>query len=129
LLSLPVAEKNLEMMVRFQPDLDGVFIGDPGRVRQIVTNLVGNAVKFTESGHILIEVGGKRRGEIADVTIAVADTGCGIPSDKLQAIFEEFEQVDGSAARKHNGAGLGLAISKRMVEAMGGQITVESEWG
>ena len=129
LLSLPVEEKNLELMVRFQPDLDGVFIGDPGRVRQIVTNLVGNAVKFTERGHILIDVAGQRRGEIADVTVSIEDTGCGIPTDKLQAIFEEFEQVDGSAARKHNGAGLGLAISKRMVEAMGGKITVESEWG
>ncbi len=127
LLSLPVEEKNLELMVRYSPEVDRYFIGDPGRLRQVITNLVGNAVKFTEKGHILVEVGGVRRGEIADVTIDVTDTGCGIPEQKLKAIFEEFEQVDGSAARKHNGAGLGLAISKKMIEAMGGDISVESE--
>ncbi|MEO1135320.1 MAG: response regulator, partial [Pseudomonadota bacterium] len=127
LLSLPVEEKNLELLVRYKPDLDDVFIGDPGRVRQVVTNLVGNAVKFTEKGHILIEVDGKRRGEIADVSISVTDTGCGVPIQKQKSIFEEFEQVDGSSARKHNGTGLGLAISKKMIEAMGGSITLESK--
>lgn len=129
LLSLPVEEKNLELLLRYEPALDGAFIGDPGRLRQVITNLVGNAVKFTEEGHILVEVSGVKRGEIADVTIAVTDTGCGVPEHKLQAIFEEFEQVDGSSARKHNGAGLGLAISKKMVEAMGGEISVESVSG
>ena len=129
LLSLPVEEKNLELLVRYDPALDESFIGDPGRLRQVITNLVGNAVKFTEDGHILVEVSGIKRGEIADVTIAVTDTGCGIPEHKLQAIFEEFEQVDGSSARKHNGAGLGLAISKKMVEAMGGDISVKSVSG
>ncbi|MEZ5892147.1 MAG: response regulator [Parvularculaceae bacterium] len=129
LLSLPVEEKNLELLVRFQPDLDQVFIGDPGRIRQVITNLVGNAVKFTESGHILVAVAGARRGEVADIVLSVTDTGCGIPDNKLKAIFEEFEQVDGSSARKHNGAGLGLAISKKMIEAMDGSISVESEVG
>ncbi len=129
LLSLPVEEKNLELMVRYQQEVDCGFIGDPGRLRQVITNLVGNAVKFTEKGHILVEIGGVRRGEIADVTIAVTDTGCGIPDHKLNAIFDEFEQVDGSSARKHNGAGLGLAISQKMIEAMGGNISVESEVG
>lgn len=129
LLSLPVEEKSLELLVRYKPDLDGAFIGDPGRVRQIVTNLVGNAVKFTEKGHILIEVDGVRRGEIADVIISVTDTGCGVPSHKQASIFEEFEQVDGSSARKHNGAGLGLAISKKMIDAMGGDISLESTLG
>jgi len=126
LLTLPVEEKRLELMLRYQPDLGDHFIGDPGRLRQLVTNLLGNAVKFTESGHILVDVSGRRRGEIADISITVADTGCGIPQDKLNSIFEEFEQVDSSAARRHDGAGLGLAISKRMVEAMGGEISVES---
>ncbi|WDI30618.1 response regulator [Hyphococcus flavus] len=129
LLALPVEEKGIELMVRISPKLNTDFIGDIGRVRQVVTNLVGNAVKFTESGHILLEIDGVHRGEIADVTISVSDTGCGIPDEKLKSIFEEFEQVDGSSARKHNGAGLGLAISKKMIEAMGGSIAVESEVG
>ncbi len=129
LLSLRVEEKGLEMLVRFQPDLQCGFIGDPGRVRQIITNLVGNAVKFTEKGHVLIDIAGRSRGELADIEISVTDTGCGIPDSKINAIFEEFEQVDGSAARRHDGAGLGLAISKRMAEAMGGEIRVESELG
>jgi len=125
LLSLPVEEKRLELMVRYEPDIDCRFIGDPGRLRQVITNLVGNAVKFTEQGHVLVEVSGVRRGVIIDVS----DTGCGIPECKQAAIFGEFEQVDGSSARKHNGAGLGLAISKKMVEAMGGEISVESVLG
>ena len=129
LLTLPVEEKELELMLRYQPGLGDHFVGDPGRLRQLVTNLLGNAVKFTEAGHILVDVSGKRRGEIADVTITVSDTGCGIPPEKLSSIFDEFEQVDSSAARRHDGAGLGLAISKRMVEAMGGEIAVESTVG
>ena len=129
LLSLRIEEKGLEMLVRFQPDLQSGFIGDPGRVRQVITNLVGNAVKFTENGHVLIEVSGIARGEIHELEISVSDTGCGIPESKLKDIFEEFEQVDGSAVRRHDGAGLGLAISKRMVEAMGGQVSVASELG
>ena len=129
LLSFPVEEKELEILVRFQPGLRGQYIGDPGRIRQVVTNLVGNAIKFTDEGHVLIEVSGARRGEIADITIAITDTGCGIPAEKLNAIFEEFEQVDGTAQRRHDGAGLGLAISKRMVEAMEGDISVESKTG
>lgn len=129
LLTLPVEEKNLELMLRYEPGLGNHFVGDPGRLRQLVTNLLGNAVKFTESGHIFVDVSGKRHGDIANVTITVADTGCGIPTGKLQSIFEEFEQVDSSAARLHDGAGLGLAISKRMVEAMGGEISVESNVG
>ena len=129
LLALRVEEKGLEMLVRFQPDLHSDFIGDPGRVRQVITNLVGNAVKFTETGHVLIEVSGRPRGECHELEISVSDTGCGIPEAKLKAIFEEFEQVDGSAVRRYDGAGLGLAISKRMVEAMGGEISVTSDLG
>lgn len=129
LLAVPAQEKNLEFLVRVSPQLDTAFIGDIGRVRQVVTNLVGNAFKFTEEGHILLEVDGVHRGEVADVSITVSDTGCGIPEEKLKSIFEEFEQVDGSSARKHNGAGLGLAISKKMVQAMGGSISVKSEVG
>ena len=129
LLSLRVEEKGLELMVRYQPGLGSQFIGDPGRVRQVVTNLIGNAVKFTDKGHVFIDVSGKRRGEVADLTIAVTDTGCGIPEKQLRSVFEEFEQVDTSAARRHDGTGLGLAISKRMVEAMGGEISLQSKVG
>jgi len=129
LLALRVEEKGLELMMRYQPDLGSKFVGDPGRVRQIVTNLIGNAVKFTDHGHVLIEINGVRRGEITDINIAVTDTGCGIPEDQMLTVFEEFEQVDGSAMRRHDGAGLGLAISKRMVEAMGGEITLTSTLG
>ncbi len=129
LLALRVEEKDLEMMVRYQPDLGGNFVGDPGRVRQIVTNLVGNAVKFTDEGHVLLEVSGKRRGELADVVISVTDTGCGIPRDQHRSVFEEFEQVDGSAVRRHDGTGLGLAISRKMINAMGGEISLESAVG
>ncbi len=129
LLSLRVEEKGLEMLVRFQPDLQCGYIGDPGRVRQVVTNLIGNAVKFTDDGHVLIEVSGRSRGEITEVEISVKDTGCGIPDSKRHAIFDAFEQVDGSTARRHDGAGLGLSISKRMVEAMGGEISVKSALG
>jgi PAS domain S-box-containing protein len=129
LLALQVEKKGLEMMVRYDPDLGSAFVGDPGRIRQIITNLVGNAVKFTDEGHILLDVTGKRRGEIASVVISVTDTGCGIPEEQQKAVFEEFEQVDGSSARRYDGAGLGLAISRKMVEALGGEISLTSEHG
>jgi PAS domain S-box-containing protein len=129
LLGLRVQEKGLEMLVRYQPDLGQHFIGDAGRLRQVVTNLVGNAVKFTDAGHVSISVSGQRRGETASVAISVSDTGCGIPREKLASVFEKFEQVDNTSARRFDGAGLGLAISQRIVEAMGGEISVESEVG
>jgi PAS domain S-box-containing protein len=129
LLNARVQEKGLELMLRYQPTLGTQFIGDPGRIRQIVTNLLGNAVKFTDKGHILVTVSGRRRGETADVEIAVEDTGCGIPADKLDAIFHAFEQADSSAARRHDGTGLGLAITRRLVEAMNGEIVAASEVG
>ncbi len=129
LLSMRVQEKGLELLVRVEPGLSTHFISDAGRIRQVVTNLLGNAIKFTEEGHVLVEVSGEPRGETADIEIAITDTGCGIPAEKLDAIFEEFEQVDGSAARRFDGAGLGLAITKRIVDALGGSISVASEVG
>ncbi|MFN0025235.1 MAG: response regulator [Parvularculaceae bacterium] len=129
LLNARVQQKGLELMLRYQPTLGADFIGDPGRIRQIITNLLGNAVKFTDKGHILITISGRRRGETADVEIIVEDTGCGIPAEKLEAIFHAFEQADSSAARRHDGTGLGLAITRRLVEAMGGAIRAESETG
>jgi PAS domain S-box-containing protein len=129
LLNIQVEEKGLELMLRYQPTLGTRFIGDPGRIRQIVTNLIGNAVKFTEKGHIFVSVSGKRRGETADIELIVEDTGCGIAEDKLELIFHAFEQADGSAARRHDGTGLGLAITRKLVEAMGGAIHATSALG
>ncbi len=129
LVSARVAEKNLELIVRIDPNLPASVTGDVGRFRQIVTNLLGNAVKFTEHGHVLIDVGGEVREGTAHLEIRVADTGIGIPAAKLQSVFEKFAQVDGSSTRRHEGTGLGLAIAARLVDLMGGRIGVESEVG
>jgi signal transduction histidine kinase/DNA-binding response OmpR family regulator len=134
LVSSRVAEKDLELAVRVDPQLPEMFVGDVGRIRQIVTNLVGNAVKFTERGHVLIEVTGTMREESQGsgayvLNFRIEDTGIGIPADKLDRIFEKFSQVDYSATRKHEGTGLGLAISRSLVELMNGRIGVESTVG
>ncbi len=129
LVSARVAEKNIELIVRVDPRLPAFVVGDAGRFRQIVTNLLGNAVKFTEKGHVLIDVGSEIVGENIDLKVRVEDTGIGIPADKLQSVFEKFAQVDGSSTRRHEGTGLGLAIAARLVDLMGGQIGVESEIG
>ena len=129
LTSSQVEEKGIELMFRFQPDLKPHLIGDVGRLRQVITNLVGNAVKFTDTGYVLINVSGKNRGDMIDLKVAVEDTGCGIPADKLGAVFNKFEQVDGSSSRKFEGTGLGLSISKRIIELMGGALGVESKEG
>ncbi|PHP66159.1 hybrid sensor histidine kinase/response regulator [Zhengella mangrovi] len=129
LVSAKVAEKDLELIVRIDPGLPAVLFGDVGRFRQIVTNLLGNAVKFTEAGHVLVDVTGETRDGIAHVRISVEDTGVGIPRDKLQAVFDKFAQVDGSSTRRHEGTGLGLAIASRLIDLMGGEIGVESTYG
>ncbi|RUW01847.1 MULTISPECIES: response regulator [unclassified Mesorhizobium] len=129
LVSARVAEKNLELIVRVDPRLPGFVVGDAGRFRQIVTNLLGNAVKFTEKGHVLIDVGGDVVDGTVQLKVRVEDTGIGIPAEKLQSVFEKFAQVDGSSTRRHEGTGLGLAISARLVDLMGGKIGVESEIG
>ena len=130
LVSTRVAEKDLELIVRVAPDLPPSLVGDIGRFRQITTNLVGNAVKFTERGHVLVEVSGKPidNGNVM-VTVRVEDTGIGIPEDKLAAVFEKFAQVDASSTRRHEGTGLGLAIATRLVDLMGGEIGAESTPG
>jgi signal transduction histidine kinase/CheY-like chemotaxis protein len=129
LVSARVAEKNLELIVRVDPRLPGYLIGDVGRFRQIVTNLLGNAVKFTERGHVLIDVAGEVKDGVAHLHVRVEDTGIGIPAEKLQSVFEKFAQVDGSSTRRHEGTGLGLAIGARLIDMMGGNIGVESELG
>jgi len=129
LVSTRAKEKDLELIVRVQPGLDGMFVGDVGRIRQIVTNLLGNAVKFTDEGHVLVDVAGNRMPAGTKLTISVTDTGIGIPPEKLSQIFEKFSQVDTSSTRRHEGTGLGLAITSRLVELMGGEIGVDSAEG
>ncbi len=135
LVSSKVAEKDLELSVRIDPALPEMFIGDVGRIRQVVTNIVGNAVKFTERGHIFIDVSGtlvEEPGNAAPVyrlSFRIEDTGIGIPADKQERVFEKFSQVDYSTTRKHEGTGLGLAISRSLVDLMGGTIRVRSVEG
>jgi signal transduction histidine kinase/CheY-like chemotaxis protein len=120
-------ERKLDVVLRYPAAAPEHFIGDAGRVRQIVTNLVGNAVKFTSSGHVLISVECPTcDGCTAEMRISVEDTGVGIPDDKLDILFEKFTQVDGATTRRYGGTGLGLAISKQLVNLMGGAIGVES---
>jgi signal transduction histidine kinase/CheY-like chemotaxis protein len=130
LVSTRVVEKDLELIVRVAPDLPAGVVGDVGRFRQIATNLIGNAVKFTERGHVLVDVSGKPVGDdTVEITVRVEDTGIGIPEDKLARVFEKFAQVDGSSTRRHEGTGLGLAIATRLVELMGGEMGAESTPG
>jgi signal transduction histidine kinase/DNA-binding response OmpR family regulator len=129
LVSARVAEKNLELIVRIDPRLPAFVVGDVGRFRQIVTNMLGNAVKFTEKGHVLIDVAGETIDGTVQLKVRVEDTGIGIPADKLPNVFEKFAQVDGSSTRRHEGTGLGLAIAARLVDLMGGKIGLESEVG
>lgn len=131
LLLQPTArEKGLEMLAEYDMFLPQRVVGDPGRVRQILTNLVGNAVKFTNEGHVLVRVLGLRHAHGAlDVRITVEDTGVGVPADKIEHIFGEFSQAEDDRNRPFEGTGLGLAITKRLVEMMEGEIWVESEPG
>ena len=115
LISTRAKEKDLELIVRIQPGLADTYVGDVGRFRQIITNLIGNAVKFTDSGHVLVDASGERREGDTTIRIAVTDTGIGIPADKLASVFEKFSQVDSSSTRRHEGTGLGLAITSRLV--------------
>lgn len=133
LVSTRVAEKDLELIVRVDQDLPEMFVGDVGRIRQIITNLVGNAVKFTEKGHVFINVGGVNVSEEGvendrfKLIFKIEDTGVGIEEEECLEVFEKFSQVDSSANRKHEGTGLGLAISSALVELMGGDIGVDSK--
>ncbi len=129
LLAGNAAEKDLHLIVRYDPELPEVFVGDLGRIRQVLTNIVGNAVKFTEKGQILVNITGTKQDGHADVLIRVEDTGPGIPADKLNIIFEKFNQVDASSTRRHEGTGLGLAIAAGLVDLMGGRFGVDSTLG
>jgi two-component system sensor histidine kinase/response regulator len=122
--------KDLELRLTVQPSVPTLVVSDPARLRQILINLVGNALKFTERGEIVVEV--KKETEADNCTIfhfSVRDSGIGIPLEKQRLIFEAFSQADSSTTRKFGGTGLGLAISHRLVNLMGGQIWVESKVG
>lgn len=133
LVSSKVAEKDLELIVRVDPALPKTMVGDVGRIRQIITNLLGNAVKFTEKGHVFVNINGEVHKEgddnVAGLKFSIEDTGIGIPEEKCAQVFQKFSQVDTSATRKHEGTGLGLSISSSLVGLMGGEIGVESEVG
>ncbi len=130
LLQPSVQDKGIELIVDFDLFLPTRFIGDPGRIRQVLTNLMGNAVKFTHSGHVLVRVVGLEQPDgLQQLHITVEDTGIGIPAALLGHIFGEFNQVEDQANRKFEGTGLGLAITKRLVGLMGGAVWVESEPG
>jgi signal transduction histidine kinase/CheY-like chemotaxis protein len=126
--------KDVEILVRYLPEVPSRFVGDEGRIRQILVNLVGNAVKFTSRGHVAVAVavavaqGGERDGAVL-LDLSVEDTGVGIPAAAQQIIFEKFQQADGSTTRLYGGSGLGLAIVRELVTLMGGRVGVASEVG
>ncbi|MGC8908390.1 MAG: response regulator [Desulfomonilaceae bacterium] len=123
-------KKGLELAYSVDPEVPALVVGDPGRVRQILVNLVGNSIKFTEAGEIVVNVRllNKTDDEV-EIHVTVRDTGIGIPEDKQQKIFEAFEQVDNASTRQYAGTGLGLAITSQLVQKMGGRIWVESTLG
>jgi signal transduction histidine kinase/CheY-like chemotaxis protein len=126
-LSLRAHQKEIELAVEIAPDVPAFVIGDPGRLRQVLLNLIGNAIKFTERGEVVLAVTlEKLEAQQLILRFSVRDTGIGIPADKLCRIFQAFEQADTSTTRQYGGTGLGLAISVRLVEIMQGRIWVES---
>jgi signal transduction histidine kinase/CheY-like chemotaxis protein len=130
MLAPQTEDRGLELVLDYPATLPQSFIGDGGRIRQVVTNLVGNAIKFTSCGQVLISA----RSEVLDagrakLRVSVQDTGGGIPPEKIDLLFRKFSQVDGSITRRHGGTGLGLAISKQLVDLMGGSIGVKSALG
>jgi CheY-like chemotaxis protein len=129
-LALRADQKGLELLCEVEPGLPEVVRGDSGRLRQVIINLTGNAIKFTEKGEVALKVQREASQEHQGMLrFTVADSGIGIPRDKLQLIFDPFSQADNSTTRKYGGTGLGLTISSRLVEMMGGRIWVESELG
>ena len=145
-LALRAYQKGLELACSVSPDVPDSLVGDPGRLRQIVVNLVGNALKFTERGEVVVtveksqvsdcklQIENRRQADnlqsaICNLQFSVRDTGIGIPPEKQRSIFAAFTQADSSTTRKYGGTGLGLTISARLVELMGGRLWVESEAG
>ena len=129
-IAVAAQEKGLALTSEVADGVPDVLVGDPGRVRQVLVNLVGNAIKFTQHGDVRVRVGLEHRQESPVLLhFSVRDTGIGIPAEKLDLIFDMFSQADGSTTRRHGGTGLGLSISRRLVALMSGRIWVESELG
>ena len=130
LLSPRSREKGIDLRFEMAPDVPPLLVGDAGRLRQIIINLLGNSIKFTEAGEVVLDVTVEHQTE-CDVSLLfrVADTGEGVPVEKRDKIFESFSQADESVARRHGGTGLGLTISAKLVHMMGGKIWLESEVG
>ncbi|MDF1812815.1 MAG: response regulator [Verrucomicrobiales bacterium] len=129
-LGFRAAEKNLELTFRIDPDVPDRLVGDLARLRQVLVNLIGNSLKFTQEGEVLLDIRLKSRtAERVTLLFSVKDTGIGIPSEKQGLIFESFSQAESSTTRAYGGTGLGLAISSQLVEMMGGRIQVESDPG
>ena len=130
LLALRAAEKRLELACEIAADVPAIVTGDAGRLRQVLLNVIGNAVKFTTEGEVVVCTTVERLDpDRATLRFAVRDTGIGIPHGKQEQIFEAFTQADNSTTRRYGGTGLGLAIARRLVELMGGRLWVESEVG
>jgi PAS domain S-box-containing protein len=129
-LVLAAEAKGLELVFDIAPDVPDAIVGDPLRLRQVITNLVGNAIKFTDQGHVLLEIREDRLAPTGTMLhFSVSDTGVGIPAEKQPLIFEPFSQADGSTTRRYGGTGLGLAISSSLVTLMGGRMWLDSEPG
>jgi CheY-like chemotaxis protein len=129
-LAVRAQDKGLELTCDIAPDVPSPLIGDPNRLRQVLINLVGNAIKFTHQGHVAVQV--TRDQDLEQDMIlrfVVRDTGIGIPNDKIEILFQKFTQADASTTREYGGSGLGLAISKQIAELMGGRIGVKSTEG
>jgi signal transduction histidine kinase len=131
LISVGAKDKNLQVHLNYTSNLPTNFYGDPFRIRQIVVNLMSNAIKFTESGDVTIQAEGfcEADNNQWQISIRIKDTGIGIPADKISSVFEKFTQADSSTTRKYGGSGLGLTISRGLAEKMGGTLTVSSEIG
>ncbi|GAB5468962.1 MAG: hypothetical protein Kilf2KO_19920 [Rhodospirillales bacterium] len=135
LVASKATEKGIELACRLDPDVPAGILGDPVRIKQILLNLLNNAVKFTDVGEVVLTVSSMiagaslKPGETTLLTFSVRDSGIGIPADRMDRLFKSFSQVDASTTRRYGGTGLGLVITKRLVELMGGEIKVESEVG
>ncbi len=130
MLAPKIEGSKLDLVLRYPAGVPRHFVGDAGRIRQVMTNVVGNAIKFTASGNIVIDVECESQDAAQTMMrISVRDTGPGIPAARLDSVFEKFSQVDGSTTRKYGGTGLGLAIAKQLVDLMGGSIAVSSRLG
>ena len=129
LLAVRAREKHLELLAEVAPDVPRAVRGDPTRLRQVLMNLIGNAIKFTEQGEVVVSVSADHTDGNANLRFAVRDTGIGIAPEHLNSVFKEFTQADSTMTRRYGGTGLGLAISQRLVKLMGGELAVQSEVG